>query len=318
MKTILRTDKIFSEEMCLKVVFVFCVLNAPFALFVGIHTHSTSLLLVGVLCAFDAFTSFITLIVFKLLLKAPSQQYPFGYFKFEPLLIVIESTIIIVTCIVSILHALKDLYHQSGFLTNHSVGIYYLLIVIFIDLLMCIYIYICRKKSDSPLLEIEYLGWFYDLLSTFALLGGFVSAYFLAKSSHVHLQHLAVFVDPVMAFIIVLVFIVKPFLLFSENVKDILDRKPEDSSIEGIIVDITNHCAHELHIKINITFIKIRRAGRVHFCILKYSVSNNVGLNKITLLNNNIEKTLQDKIPQLYLGIIPESSLIKVSKKVKK
>ena len=55
LKTILRRDRIFSEKMCLQVVFAFCVLNAPFALFVGIHTHSTSLLLVGLLCAFDAF-----------------------------------------------------------------------------------------------------------------------------------------------------------------------------------------------------------------------------------------------------------------------
>jgi cation diffusion facilitator family transporter len=308
LKTILRTDRIFSEAMCLQVVFVFCVLNAPFALFVGIHTHSTSLLLVGVLCAFDAFSSYITLIVFKLLLKAPSQQYPFGYFKFEPLLIVIESTIIIVTCIMSIFHALKDLYHQSSFLTNHSVGFYYLLIVIFIDITICIYIYMCRKKSDSPLLEIEYLGWFYDLLSSCALLGGFVSAYFLMKSSHVELQHLAVFIDPAMSFIIVLVFIVKPFLLFSENVKDILDRKPEESSFEKIIVDITNHCAHELHIKINIIFVKMRRAGRAHFCILKYFVNNNVDFQKITLLNNNIEKEIQDKVPRLYLALIPETS----------
>lgn len=128
------------------------------------------------------------------------------------------------------------------------------------------------------------------------------------KSSHVELQYLAVFIDPAMSFIIVLVFIVKPFLLFSENVKDILDRKPEEPSFEKIIVDITNHCAHELHIKINIIFVKMRRAGRAHFCILKYFVNNNVDFQKITLLNNNIEKEIQDKVPRLYLALIPETS----------
>ena len=111
-----------------------------------------------------------------------------------------------------------------------------------------------------------------------------------------------------MSFIIVLVFIVKPFLLFSENVKDILDRKPEEPSFEKIIVDTTNHCAHELHIKINIIFVKMRRAGRAHFCILKYFVNNNVDFQKITLLNNNIEKEIQDKVPRLYLALIPETS----------
>ena len=142
-------NKIFNEKACLQVVFIFCLLTAPFALVIGILTHSTALILSGVICTFDAFTSFISLIIFKLITKAPSKTYHFGYSKFEPLLIVIETAIIIGTCMISFIHALKDLYHQSAFIVDHKLGFYYIAFVMISDLLISVYIYIYIKLFST-------------------------------------------------------------------------------------------------------------------------------------------------------------------------
>lgn len=211
----LAENKIFNEKTCLQVVFIFCLITAPFALVIGILTHSTALILSGVICTFDAFTSFISLTVFKLISRSATQTYQFGYAKFEPLLIVIETTIIIVTCMVSFMHALKDIYHQSAFIVNYDLGFYYIIFVLITDVLISFYIYKCINIKSSPLLKIELVGWYYDLLCTLALLIGFIISYVLERSLDTHSQYLATFVDPIMSIFVVLFIITKPFFFVS-------------------------------------------------------------------------------------------------------
>ncbi|MBY0501787.1 MAG: cation transporter [Alphaproteobacteria bacterium] len=302
-------NKIFNEKACLQVVFIFCLITAPFALVIGILTHSTALILSGVICTFDAFTSFITLIIFKLLTRSPSKTYHFGYFKFEPLLIVIETTVIIATCMVSFIHALKDLYHQSAFIVNHKIGFYYIAFAIISDVLISIYIYFCIKTKSSPLLELELVGWYYDLLCTLALLIGFIISYVLERSADVHLQHLAAFTDPVMSIFVVLFIITKPFFLFRENIRDIVDRKPEEPLIEDTILEIMKQCAKELHINIDIEYIKLRRAGRTYFCLIKYCVDNQVTLQETTLFNENVKEKVEHTFSHFHMELIAETNI---------
>lgn len=311
LKIMIDENRIFSEKTCLQVVFIFCLITAPCGLVIGIFTHSTALILSGVICTFDAFTSFMSLAIFNLLSKSPTKTYQFGYSKFEPLIIVIETTIIIVTCIVSFIHALKDLYHGSAFIVNHTLGFYYIMFAIISDLLVSIYIYICIKRKPSPLLEIELVGWYYDLLCTFALLIGFIISYTLEKSSGIHLRYFSTFVDPIMSIIVVLFIITKPYFLFRENLGDILDRKPEDPFIEGIILKIMKQCAKKLHINIDIEYIKLRRAGRTYFCLVKYCVDSQATLQETTLFNKNVKEKVEHRFSHFHMELIAETNIQK-------
>jgi cation diffusion facilitator family transporter len=305
----LAENKIFNEKTCLQVVFIFCLITAPFALVIGILTHSTALILSGVICTFDAFTSFISLTVFKLISRSATQTYQFGYAKFEPLLIVIETTIIIVTCMVSFMHALKDIYHQSAFIVNYDLGFYYIIFVLITDVLISFYIYKCINIKSSPLLKIELVGWYYDLLCTLALLIGFIISYVLERSLDTHSQYLATFVDPIMSIFVVLFIITKPFFLFRENLGDILDRKPDEPFVEDVILKIMNQCAEKLHININVEYIKLRRAGRAYFCLIKYSVGSQVTLQETTLFNENVKEKVEHKLPHFHMELIAETNI---------
>lgn len=304
-------SKIFNEKTCLQIVFIFCLITAPFALVIGILTHSTALILSGVICTFDAFTSFISLAVFKVISKPATKMYHFGYSKFEPLLIVIETTVIIATCMVSFIHALKDLYHQSAFIVNYDLGFYYIIFSLMSDLLVSIYIYICIKIKSSPLLKIELLGWYYDLLCTLALLIGFIVSYGLERSLDPYFQHLAAFIDPIMSIFVVLFIITKPFFLFRENLGDILDRKPEEPLIEDMILEMVKQSAKELHINIGIEYIKLRRAGRTYFCLIKYYVDNQMTLQETTLFNERVKEKVEHKLPHFHMELIAETNLKK-------
>lgn len=304
-----RGKNFFNEKTCLQVVFIFCLITAPFALVIGGLTHSMALILLGVIYIFDAFTSFISLAIFKLISKSPNKTYHFGYSKFEPLLIVVETIVIIATCMISFIHALKELYHHSSFIVNYDLGLYYIVFVLISDVLISIYIHVCIKIKSTPLLKIEFVGWYYDLLCTLTLLIGFIISYAFEKSADAHLQHLSAFVDPIMSISVILLIITKPFFLFRENLGDILDRKPEEPFIEDLILEIVKQSTKELRINIDIEYIKLRRAGRAYFCHIKYCVDSRVTLQEITLFNENVKEKIEHKLPHFHMDLIAETKI---------
>lgn len=169
----------------------------------------------------------------------------------------------------------------------------------------------CIKAKSSPLLKIEFVGWYYDLLCTLALLIGFIISYVLERSSYSHLQHLAVFIDPIMSIFVVLFIITKPFFLFCENLGDILDKKPEEPFIEDMTLEVVKQCAKELHINIDIKYIKLRRAGRTYFCLIKYYVDNKVTLQETTLFNECVKEKVEHKLPYFHIDLIAETNIKK-------
>lgn len=272
-------------------------------------THSMALILLGVIYIFDAFTSFISLAIFKLISKSPTKTYHFGYSKFEPLLIVVETVVIIATCMISFIHALKELYHHSSFIVNYDLGLYYIIFVLISDLLISYYIHICVKIKSTPLLKIEFVGWYYDLLCTLTLLIGFIISYAIEKSLDAYLQHLSVFVDPIMSIFVILLIITKPFFLFRENLGDILDRKPNEPFIEDLILEIMKQSTEELCMNIDIEYVKLRRAGRAYFCHIKYRVDNQVTLQEITLFNENVKEKVEHKLPHFHMDLTAEMNI---------
>ncbi|MFX5582951.1 hypothetical protein ABTE20_20310, partial [Acinetobacter baumannii] len=90
------------------------------------------------------------------------------------------------------------------FIVDHKLGFYYIAFVMISDLLISVYIYICVKIKPSPLLQIELVGWYYDLLCTLALLIGFTTSYFLVRNTDTHLHHFAAYIDPLMSIFVVL------------------------------------------------------------------------------------------------------------------
>ena len=154
-----------SESDCLKIVTVASLFIVIFALTAGILTHSTALLLDGSLALLDVAISIVTLWVAKLLRGSTvnNKSYPYGYFKIEPLAVSIEAALIIGACFFSILHAGKDLLHNTVGIKNYAWGFSYTLFTILISVLSYIYIQTVNVKEKSPLLEIQAINWKYGL-----------------------------------------------------------------------------------------------------------------------------------------------------------
>ncbi len=302
------SNTLFSEKYCLLIIFTFYVIIAVFSVTTGILTHSTALILDGALSIFDVISGLATLIVARLLIAPPSQTYQFGYFKLEPLLVGVQAAIMIITCIVSILHSVKELYHDSSFIKSFNWGLSYIVFAIITNSILYYYTAFIYKKYPSPLLAMQVLSWRYGIIVALGLFVGFIFAYFLEHSSSAYLNSLSIYVDPLMTCIMVILILAQLCSLFSESLNDLLDRKPKHHShLEDTVIKIAKDCSKSLKLDIKIKYFKVRKAGRAHFCSLGYTTNDTATFEQIISLQQAIEKRIHSHFSHFYIALIPEA-----------
>lgn len=298
----------FNEKYCLLVIFTFYVIIAVFSVTSGVLTHSTALILDGALSIFDVISGLATLIVARLLISPPTQTYQFGYFKLEPLLVGAQAAIMIITCIVSILHSVKELYHDSSFIKSFNWGLSYIVFALATNSIMYYYTRLVYKKYSSPLLAMQVLSWRYGIIVSLGLFLGFIFAYFLEHNSNPYLNSLSRYVDPLMTCIMVMLILAQLCSLFSESLNDLLDRKPlHHSHLEDTVILIAKDCAKSLSLDIKIKYFRVRRAGRAHFCSLGYTINEKATFEQIISLQKAIEKKIHPQFSHFYIALIPEA-----------
>lgn len=301
-------DTLFSENYCLRIMTVLYIILAVFSVASGILTHSTALVLDGSLSIFDVISILATLAVAKVITSPPSSSYHFGYFKLESLLVSVQAFIMMGTCVISALHAIKDVYHQTSFIKNFGWGFSYIIFSLVISSIVYFYCLFSYKKHPSPLLNLQVINWRYSIFLAIGLFVGFIIAYMLEKSSIAYLNNLAIYVDPLMTCIVIALIMRQLFSLFSENLNDLLDKPPKyHSHIEDAITSIAKKCAYSLNLDIQIKYFKIRRAGRAHFCTLGYTTDHTVSFHEIILLHNSIETTVQKRFTHYYITLMPNA-----------
>lgn len=297
---------IYSEKCCLQIVLIACVVIAIFSIAAGFFAHSNALLLDGVLSFIDVIISVVTLYILKLVSSEPTEEYPFGHFKIEPFVIIIQASMIVASCFFGVLHSVKGLLHHESYLANYGWGFAYTLFTIGLDGLMCGYIAKVNKTNHSDLLLLELVGWKNGFVFTVGLFFGFLIAYYLSLSSNPSIKSLAIYVDPLMTVVIALMIVKEPYQLFRDNFYDLLDKKPKNMSISNPeVFDIAFLCANELHLNINPEYFKLRKAGRAFFGQLCYGINPDISFEKIAQLNLLISNKLNEKFYKLSLEFKP-------------
>lgn len=295
----------FSERFCLQIVTIASVIFALYAVLAGVFTHSAALILDGVLYTIDFTVLVTTMHILRLIDLPTSEEFPYGYFKLEPLIITLQASMLIISCLFSILHSIKDLFHHTSFIRNYYWGLSYTLFTVLLNIFIYFYISAVNKRRPSDLLESQKIDCRYGLFLALGLFIGFVIANYLELSPKASIRELELYVDPLMTIFIVLVIIREPTLLFLKNFNDLLDRRPSKFISNSKIFPIVHSCAEKLDVPVQIKAFKLRKAGRAFFGLLEYSTSPQMTLAQISQLNAMIIDSLNMEFENLHIYFVP-------------
>jgi cation diffusion facilitator family transporter len=257
---------------------------------VGIAVDSITLILDASASLVILFVAFLMHFSIKKVHKPADDLYNFGYGKYEPLTVAIQGILIIATCVISMKFAIQDIIHADE--GQHSFGLP--VVATFLSGVLGIFImsYIkgAAKRSHSAMLETAGFHWGVDTLLSFGVCAGFLFGLIL---ENLGFKKWTPYVDPVMAIILALFFVMSPVKTIMHNVFELLDAVPDEhirSKVREVVKAYTPHyfAVHRL---------RTRKAGEKIFVEVCFIVKHDLTINEVEGLAGSFEKDLKKHFP---------------------
>lgn len=257
-----------------------------FKLIVGILTGSLGILSEALHSALDFIAAAITWLAVRLADKPADNDHHFGHGKIENLSALIETLLLLVTCVWIIYEAVTRLITGE---TQIEVTIWSYIVVIssiLIDVTRSRALMRVAKKHNSQALEADALHFSTDIWSSAVVLLGLICSNF------------GIFMaDSLAALFVALIVVYVSYRLGKRSINVLLDRVPEETyvKIKTILDGLTEiEQYHDL---------KVRAAGAEFFVVLNIHVKPELNILQSHDIATGIERKIQNEISRCHVHV---------------
>ena len=265
---------------------VAAIFLTSFKLVVGVLTGSLGILSEALHSALDFVAAAITWIAVRISDKPADEDHHYGHGKIENLSALIETLLLLITCIWIVYEAINRL--ASGE-THMEVTIWSYIVVItsiVIDITRSRSLMRVAKKYNSQALEADALHFSTDIWSSAVVLLGLICAdfgYYMA--------------DSIAALGVAVIVVYISYKLGKRSINVLLDRVPHETyqTIKNVLDSTTEmEQYHDL---------KVRAAGAEIFAELNIHVNADMDLRQSHNIATMIEKKIQSEIPRCHVHV---------------
>lgn len=257
-----------------------------FKLVVGLLTGSLGILSEALHSALDFVAAAITWIAVRLSDKPADQDHHYGHGKIENLSALIETLLLLITCVWIIYEAVSRLVSGE---THIEVNIWSYIVVIssiIIDISRSRALMRVAKKYNSQALEADALHFSTDIWSSLVVLLGLICAQF------------GIFIaDSIAALMVALIVIYVSYKLGKRSINVLLDKVPEETylKIKSVLEGLTEiEQYHDL---------KVRAAGADYFVELNIHVPSELNILQSHEIAHLIENKIKNEIPRCHVHV---------------
>jgi cation diffusion facilitator family transporter len=264
-----------------------------FKLIIGLLTRSLGILSEALHSALDLVAAVVTYFAVRISDKPADYDHNFGHGKIENISALIETLLLLVTCIWIIYEAITRLVSGKTHFEITPWSFAVVIISIIIDFSRSRALHRVAKKYNSQALEADALHFKTDIWSSTVVLFG------LAASSF-HYQ----FADSLAALMVALIVLSISYRLGKKAFDALVDKAP-DGVIEQVALIVSE-------IKDVLLFhdIRVREAGNTKFIELNIHVEKNLSVEQAHDIASNVEESIQQKIAdsKVLVHFEPEES----------
>jgi cation diffusion facilitator family transporter len=261
---------------------------------IGLAINSITLLLEAAASLVILFVALLVRFSIKKIHLPPDDAYNFGYGKYEPLTVVIQGCMIIAICAVSIKFAIQDIIHPDD-VHSYIVPTIATFLSGILGIFITVYIKKAAIKTNSAMLKASGMHWYIDTLLSFGVCAGFLLGFIMQVAG---LDKITPYVDPVMAFILALIFIKMPIRAIMHSVPELLDISPAHHIKAKVkeVVEIYSPKFFGVH------RLRTRKAGERVFVDVCFLVQPEMTIIQAEELSKSFEKDLIQHFP--YCDIV--------------
>jgi cation diffusion facilitator family transporter len=286
------------ELLLLKVATGLTIVYAIIAVIIAIISDSMTLLLDGAYSVIDMLVSFAAIIVVRKLQEPPNEKYHFGYAKFEPLMTAADGLLLLFLCFMSIFVAMQDLAHPDP-VDHVGIILVFTATSVFLCLGLGLYMRQAGKKWHSEILVTDSKLWLMEGVVSLGICISFSIGWIMKKSPG--WDQYTSYVDPLTCIVIALFFIVSPFKILKNSVRDLTDACPPGETMDRVS-SLTKQCCDKYELSA-VEWLRLRKSGRRLYLDASFATKQNHDLKTIDEIRNEISAYLKTEVPELDIRL---------------
>ncbi len=296
------------ELLLLKAATVLTVIYAIAAVIIAIISDSMTLMLDGAYSVIDMLVSFAAIFVVRKLNEPPNERYNFGYAKFEPVMTAADGLLLLFLCFMSIFVALQDLVHPDP-VQHIGIILVFTATSVFLCLGMGLYMRHAGKKWRSEILVTDSKLWLMEGMVSLGVCMAFSIGWIMRH--HPGWDQYTSYVDPLTCIAIALFFIVSPFKILKNSLRDLTDACPSGEIMDKVS-DQAKYCC-EQHGLAAVEWLRLRKSGRRLYLDVSFATKQNHDVKSLDKISNEISTYLRAELPELDVLIKFAGKKTKVS-----
>jgi predicted Co/Zn/Cd cation transporter (cation efflux family) len=215
---------IMTEQQTLVFSIIVTIVVAIVGIICGIWINSSSIMFDGVYSLVDAAITVLALGVSILLARESTRRFQFGFWHLEPLLVMLNSIVLTLSCGYALLSALNDLF-SVGRVVSFGTGAYYAIGAGIVALGLYAVMRRQARRLGSELIAQDARGW---LVSGFLSMALCLSFIFAASLRGTNYNHLVPYIDPAVLALITVALMPLPLMACWRAGKEIIQVAPGD------------------------------------------------------------------------------------------
>jgi cation diffusion facilitator family transporter len=260
-----------------------------FKLIIGFLTGSLGILSEALHSALDLVAAVITFFAVKISDTPPDEDHNFGHGKIENYSALIETLLLVITCVWIIYEAVRRLVTHEVKIEITVWSFIVIITSIVIDYSRSRALYKVAKKHDSQALEADALHFSTDIWSSSVVLVGLIGVSFNFN-----------YADPIAALIVAVIVLSVSYRLGKKSFDALVDRAPKGlhERVEEIVREILE--VRQFH------DLKVRESGPNKFVELNIHVDQNMSINQAHEISHLVEEAISHKIKNVKVMIHTE------------
>lgn len=260
-----------------------------FKIIIGFLTGSLGILSEALHSALDLVAAVITFFAVKFSDTPPDEDHNFGHGKIENYSALIETLLLVITCVWIIYEAVRRLITHDVKIEVTVWSFVVIVTSIVIDFSRSRALYKVAKKHDSQALEADALHFSTDIWSSSVVLIGLIGVSF-----NFH------YADPIAALIVAMIVLSVSYRLGKRSFDVLVDRAPKGlhERVEEIVKEILE--VKQFH------DLKVRESGPNKFVELKIHVDQNMTINQAHEISHLVEEAISSKIKNVNVMVHAE------------
>ncbi len=264
----------------------------------GIMTNSQAILIDGIFSFVAVVIKCLMIMTSKLTTRESSAKFQFGYWQFEPLVLMAEGGFTLIIVIYALINGLVSIFN-GGHHMDFGLAIVYAVIFTAANSGYYWYVHQVNKRLRSSLIHFDNMSWLVDAALAGSLFVSFVVAYFVERTQY---GYLSVYVDPLILVLLALSMLPIALKILVPAVKQVLGMAPLKlhEQVHGVMDEFMKRYRFKDYVS------SVQRYGKIEFVEIDILIDKNYPVQQVEDLDrirDEIDAALGGKSVQKWLTI---------------